>query len=147
MCTVREINSAPLLLLIPASNDGIILQKHSEVHIVDKIPPKIAHDILAKKHETINTSSHHNRIEFGSSPILCSAHLLGPIAGKDKFFRRGFFYGGNSHPAFAGKIRDRFHRSDHDYGSCHHGNHHYPYPHEPEILALKCFSFIEMFFL
>ena len=33
-------------LLIPASNDGIILQKHNEVHIVDKIQPKIQRDIL-----------------------------------------------------------------------------------------------------
>ena len=34
------------MLLIPASNDGIILQKHTEVHIVDKNQPKFGHDIL-----------------------------------------------------------------------------------------------------
>ena len=36
------------MLLIPASNDGIILQKHTEVHIIDKNQPNIRHDILTE---------------------------------------------------------------------------------------------------
>jgi preprotein translocase subunit SecY len=44
------------MLLNPASNDGIILQKHHEVHIVDKIPPKSVHDILENRMKRLTPS-------------------------------------------------------------------------------------------
>jgi len=44
------------MLLNPASNDGIILQKHHEVHIVDKIAPKYLHDILAQTMKRLTPS-------------------------------------------------------------------------------------------
>jgi hypothetical protein len=55
-----------VLLLNPASNDGIILQKQNEVHIVDKIQPKYTHDILIKSMKHLTPSL----ITIGLSLVL-----------------------------------------------------------------------------
>jgi hypothetical protein len=44
------------MLLIPASNDGIILQNNYEVHIKDKLPLESMHDILTQSMKRLTPS-------------------------------------------------------------------------------------------